>query len=337
MAFSKLQKGASTGAAFLGMVLVKMMGFGAGYGAVHALNTYHTPTRQEYHDAMVDGIRKVHMPMKIDDITTLVAERVDDLQMVYTYEVSGDKVFSDRDWASLKDDLTHDDCTNDTMKQALKYGATMRYEYNRKGQLLAALEVNSCPVEASTAVPPGLVGVGPLQYSYEVQGDYLILHASGDISYQEAEAFNKFRETWRNLPLGHTKDPHIALSLDSGGGSISGANDMATWVRENKVETIVPNGAKCASACVLVWGAGVKKWAGVTSQIGVHNAVDPSKENGEAAEGTVFMAKALSKEGAPPAIVGLLTTTESKDIHWLNEADLRSWNAILYGQDGKSL
>jgi hypothetical protein len=204
---------------------------------------------------------------------------------------------------------------------------------------IVAVAVCNMPVETKPQpVPAGLEQFGPLDYSYEIVGDTFIIHAKGSISYNEAVAFNQFRKTWENVPLGNVK--RVALSLDSYGGSIVGAADMAEWVRANKVETIVPNKAMCVSACVMVWGAGYHKWASETAQIGVHNASasnsDPEKAAAEA-EGTLFMAKALAKEGAPAAVVGALTMTESKDVHWLKSDDVVAWGATVIDKDGKSL
>jgi hypothetical protein len=142
-------------AAFTGVVLVKALtfglGWGAGYGAVHAINSYASqPTRQQFHDAMADGVKKVPMPKKIDDITTLVAERVDDLQMVYIYEISGPNVtFDDQVRSAQQADLIKTVCGNSTMMDGFKFGATYRYEYNQDGKLLGAFNVDSCPPPAS--------------------------------------------------------------------------------------------------------------------------------------------------------------------------------------------
>ena len=99
---------------------------------------------------------------------------------------------------------------------------------------IVAVAVCNMPVETKPQpVPAGLEQFGPLDYSYEIVGDTFIIHAKGSISYNEAVAFNQFRKTWENVPLGNVK--RVALSLDSYGGSIVGAADMAEWVRANKV------------------------------------------------------------------------------------------------------
>jgi hypothetical protein len=150
-----VKKIAAGGVALTSVVLVKALtfglGWGVGYGAVHAVNSYASqPTRQQLHDAMADGVKKVPMPKKIDDITTLVAERVADLQMVYIYEISdANFTIDDRVRTAQQTALTSDVCGSSLMKDGFKFGATYRYEYKRDGQALGAFSVDSCPPPAS--------------------------------------------------------------------------------------------------------------------------------------------------------------------------------------------
>ena len=206
---------------------------------------------------------------------------------------------------------------------------------------IAAIAYCNTPEPSAVAqpVPAGLENLGPMSYRYEVKGDTFMIYAKGYISYNEAVAFNEFRKSWENLPTKGIK--RVALSINSYGGSIAGAADMAEWVKDNKVETLVTNGEYCVSACVLVWGAGYHKWASETAKIGVHNASamggpEADREAGEA-EGTIFMAKALAKEGAPASIVGALTMTDKKDVHWLKAGDAAAWGATMVDTNGKPL
>ena len=204
---------------------------------------------------------------------------------------------------------------------------------------IAAIAICNRPTPSTppVPVPAGLEKIGPMNYRFEVKGDTFIIYAKGDISFNEADAFNEFRKSWEHLPTKGIK--RLALSIDSNGGSIAGAADLAEWVRGNKVETMVPNDANCLSACVMVWGAGYHKWASETAKIGVHNASGGSGPDKLAADAqaTLFMAKALAKEGAPESIIGALTITESKDMHWLKYDDAVAWGATMVDKNGKPL
>jgi hypothetical protein len=188
-------------------------------------------------------------------------------------------------------------------------------------------------------VPVGMEHMGPLDYSYDVIGDTMVIHAKGMIAYNENEAFNAFRETWANRPRGAVK--HLTLALDSSGGSIAGAAAMTEWVKANHVDTVVANGASCASACVMVWGAGVHKSVGVNGRIGVHNgsSTDPNDNDKDAhgAAATVFMAKTIASEGAPPSVIAAAATTDASAIHWLNHDDVVAWKATVIDENGRPI
>ena len=128
------------------------------------------------------------------------------------------------------------------------------------------------------------------------------------------------------------------LVLDSKGGNIEGAQKMMNWVKDNQIDTIVPNGATCASACVMIWGARAHKTIWSTSKIGVHGASAYVASNDERvsveAIGTVTMARALADEKAPPAVVAAVTTTASSDMHWLTADEAAAWGSTVLDKDG---
>jgi hypothetical protein len=96
---------------------------------------------------------------------------------------------------------------------------------------------------------------GPLAHSYDIIADRVIIHAKGYIALDEANAVNTWRHSLSVESQKAMKIGHITVALDSPGGSIAGAEDFMQWVKDNKIDTIVPNGATCASACVMIWGA----------------------------------------------------------------------------------
>ena len=196
------------------------------------------------------------------------------------------------------------------------------------------------PVPSSTGSPfAAPVAPAGMSYDYEIKGESLIIHAKGVISYDEAKVFNAFHETWKDKSVAGVK--YTVLSLNSPGGNIWGAKVMADWVKKYNVSTIVANDATCASACVLVWGAGTYKAAGVTSHIGVHNASvsDPSfsaaDKHAAEAEGSMNVIKTLAAEGAPAAVIAAAAVTENDDVHWLKTADIKGWNVTIVDKDGK--
>ena len=58
--------------------------------------------------------------------------------------------------------------------------------------------------------------------------------------------------------------------LNSGGGLLRGGQEVAKYIRDNKIDTEVPNKSKCLSNCALVFAAGIRRYASSQSRIGVH-------------------------------------------------------------------
>jgi membrane-bound ClpP family serine protease len=180
---------------------------------------------------------------------------------------------------------------------------------------------------------------GPLAYSYDFVGGRTIIHARGRIGLNEAAAFNAWRRGLSPDTSNAMRVGLITLALDSPGGSIDGASHIMQWVKDNQIDTVVPNGAVCASACVMIWGAGVHKSAGETAKIGVHGASTTVASNDDEkaaieALGTLAVARALAEEKAPAAVIAAVATTTSSDIHWLTSADVVDWSATILDKDG---
>lgn len=60
--------------------------------------------------------------------------------------------------------------------------------------------------------------------------------------------------------------------LSSPGGALVPALAIGRLIRENRLETHVPNGARCFSACSLIWLAGTERHIGTRAAIGFHAA-----------------------------------------------------------------
>jgi hypothetical protein len=119
---------------------------------------------------------------------------------------------------------------------------------------------------------------------------------------------------------------------DEVGPDEEGTRDMS---KTNRVSTVVDNGSVCASACVMVWGAGAKKAPGMTGRLGVHGA--SFGDNTDASQGTILMARILADQKAPATVIATVAVTSGKDMHWLGIADAKAWGAILFDKDGKAI
>jgi hypothetical protein len=204
------------------------------------------------------------------------------------------------------------------------------------GGFAAALIFATCRALAS--YHPAAQAMGDdkgLTYSYARFGDRAMIYASGDISMNERDHFNAWLATRSQEQRASIRVGMTTLSLDSPGGVIGGARHLAGWVKDNQIDTVVANASTCASAGVMIWGAGGHKAAGVNAQIGVHGASSAVASNDDAvAASTLFVARALADEKAPPTVVAAVATTASSDMHWLTAADAVAWGATVLDKDG---
>jgi hypothetical protein len=151
---------------------------------------------------------------------------------------------------------------------------------------------------------------------------------------------------YHQLPNPVTGRHEIWIWLASPGGSIQEAARMIyalhTWKTDQGVtfHTAVNDGQTCASACVLVFGAG-DKWVLGNAFIGVHRAAaskldasgqitDQSDPNSaDADQGTMDMLKILSEQGAPASIIKRLVDTPNGDVSVVPYPDLAEWGVRI--------
>jgi hypothetical protein len=158
--------------------------------------------------------------------------------------------------------------------------------------------------------------------------DTAVIALNGDISVGNTDAIETLMRT-----VNEGGRLVSALRLDSNGGSLVEAIRLADLVRRAKLPTIVAAGARCASACFIVFAAGVEKFASYDAQIGVHGVSDKfGRETEQTDAATIAMARIVSRFGVPPSIIGQMVTTPAQEIAWLTPQDLREMGVVVTGQ-----
>src|ERR1700724_220827 len=65
------------------------------------------------------------------------------------------------------------------------------------------------------------------------------------------------------------------VRFQSNGGSVVTGIQIGEMIRLKDFHTVVPAGARCASACALAWLGGTQRFMGPGARIGLHAAYDP--------------------------------------------------------------
>jgi hypothetical protein len=120
-------------------------------------------------------------------------------------------------------------------------------------------------------------------------------------------------------------EPNVrpVVALDSPGGNILESRALATLVAQARLDTVLGPNATCASACAIVFFAGVQRVLGPGARIGVHRASTlAGAETPDTLDTSLHLAKALLGMGASQRVIDKLMATAPGHIAWLTAADL---------------
>ncbi|MGD0107390.1 MAG: ATP-dependent Clp protease proteolytic subunit [Rhodopila sp.] len=133
-------------------------------------------------------------------------------------------------------------------------------------------------------------------------------------------------DTARVLPLFiRLSEGDIAprLFLNSPGGNILEATQLANVIHEARMPVFVQAGDMCASACFLLFAASPSRHAAPDAMIGVHSASFDGNENGASLMLDTAMARKARAFGVPPDVIGRMVTTAPSEMAWLTSDELR--------------
>ena len=147
---------------------------------------------------------------------------------------------------------------------------------------------------------------------------------SGPIALADAARFSAEVETLRRR---YGMAP--AVALDTPGGNVLASRAVATLVDYGRLDTVLADGATCASACALIFFSGAHKILGPDAHIGVHRAATPAgTETNSTLDTSWRLAKALRGMGARQAVIDKLMTTPPGRIAWLTPSDLAGLRGV---------
>jgi hypothetical protein len=124
------------------------------------------------------------------------------------------------------------------------------------------------------------------------------------------------------------------IQLNSIGGSLYEGTSLARVVRAKSLNTRVAEHSICASACFLVFAAGLTKTVQNGARVGVHAAtLESGADTHISIKATESMGRIAALLDVPSEIIGRMVSTPASQIFWLNEAALASMGANI--TDGK--
>jgi hypothetical protein len=107
--------------------------------------------------------------------------------------------------------------------------------------------------------------------------------------------------------------------FESKGGRLISGIRIGALIRAKKFNTLVPDGAECASACALAWLGGTRRLVGKDSLIGFHAAY-VVKDAGpmESAPGNAILGAYLNQLGLSEKAILYITQAAPTSIQWMS-------------------
>ena len=112
------------------------------------------------------------------------------------------------------------------------------------------------------------------------------------------------------------------VRLQGSGGSVLAGIQIGETIRLKGMETIVPAGARCASACALAWLGGSRRFLAPGARIGLHSASDP-RSGQVSGTGNALLGAYLNRLGLSYSTVAYLVRAAPESITWLGIADAK--------------
>ena len=145
-----------------------------------------------------------------------------------------------------------------------------------------------------------------------IKVDAAAIKLSGEIKIEDADIFQNY--------LAKMKIKKVILS--SGGGNLISALSIGSLINSNDIETVVEENNTCASACALIWVAGVKRIVGKNSKIGFHAAYNKTENKLEiSSSANALIGVYLYKLGLPQQTIIFMTEAAPTDMRWLTTKD----------------
>src|SRR5260370_36778272 len=110
------------------------------------------------------------------------------------------------------------------------------------------------------------------------------------------------------------------VRFQSNGGSLVAGIQIGEMVRLKDFYTLVPAGARCASACALAWLGGTHRFMGPGARIGLHAASDP-KSGRVTGVGNALLGAYLNRVGLPYSAVVYVAQARPDSVTWVSCAD----------------
>jgi hypothetical protein len=144
-----------------------------------------------------------------------------------------------------------------------------------------------------------------------LEGGSSLIAIDGELEISDIDSFRAKAEP---LPVGRT-----TVEFRSKGGKLLAGIRIGAQVRAKKFNTVVPDGAQCASACALAWLGGARRFVGENSNVGFHTAyILKTGGPAESGPGNAILGAYLNQLGLSEEAILYITYAAPTSVHWMS-------------------
>lgn len=163
---------------------------------------------------------------------------------------------------------------------------------------------------AASFLVAGTASAAEIRWIEDERGDVITIE--GELVSGDEVAFAKAIKSLQNA----------TVILNSPGGDLAPGLEIGMAIREAGFDTLVPDGAECASACALAWMGGESRAMGDRGSVGFHAAyVEVGNRAEETGAGNAVIGAYLHELGLSFDTIFFLTSSPPEDMYWLTFDD----------------
>src|SRR6266571_2258925 len=155
-----------------------------------------------------------------------------------------------------------------------------------------------------------------------LEGGSTLITIDGELELGDIDSFRAKAEL---LPVGRT-----TVEFRSKGGRLLAGIRIGAQIRAKRFNTVVPDGAQCASACALAWLGGVRRFVGESSSVGFHTAyILKTGGPAESGPGNAILGAYLNQIGLSEEAILYITHAAPTSVQWMSLEEAAEYGIVV--------
>jgi hypothetical protein len=155
-----------------------------------------------------------------------------------------------------------------------------------------------------------------------LEGGSTLIAIDGELELSDIDSFRAKTEL---LPVGRA-----TVEFRSKGGRLLAGIRIGAQIRAKRFNTVVSDGAQCASACALAWLGGVRRFVGEDSSVGFHTAyILKTAGPAESGPGNAILGAYLNQIGLSEEAILYITHAAPTSVQWMSLEEAAEYGIVV--------